>query len=208
MKVSFLLASLVLMIMIYPFLQGGGWNEVILQVLFTGTLLGGIYAISADKWDRAVSFALAMLTLATTWGAILSGTDSILLMGYVFSGVFYSFTIARILGYVLNAGQVDHQVIYAAISAYLLLGITWGIAYLTVDHLDAGAFIAPYKQGGVERGDLLYFSYVTLTTTGYGDIIARSSAARSLAVLESMTGVLYVAVMITRLVAVYHGRKG
>ncbi len=96
------------------------------------------------------------------------------------------------------------------ISAYLLLGLSWSFAYLLVAQLAPGAF---FLNNGTTTGhslhgaDAFYFSLITLSTVGYGDIIPVSNVARMLAAMEAITGSLFVAVLIARLVALYSSER-
>ncbi len=105
--------------------------------------------------------------------------------------------------------RVSAETICGAICVYLLLGLTWTAAYSILFTLQHGSFfVAPTHDanGVLTVLDLLYFSYVTLTALGYGDITPITSQARSLAFLEAVTGVLYLAVLISRLVGLYAAR--
>jgi hypothetical protein len=123
--------------------------------------------------------------------------------------VLIAFVVANLLRFVLRAPSVNAEVLCGSISAYLMLGIIWTIAYWLVDQLTPGAFAF---NSGVEgqsmRGfNAFYFSFITLSTVGYGDITPVSKVARMLAAMEAMTGLLYVAVLIARLVAIYSSPK-
>ena len=97
-----------------------------------------------------------------------------------------------------------------SISAYLMLGLIWPMAYWLVDQLTPGAFAFNATTGtkeSMEGFNAFYFSFVTLSTVGYGDITPVSKVARMLAAMEAMTGLLYVAVLIARLVGLYSTPK-
>ena len=123
--------------------------------------------------------------------------------------MFLIFLIGQFLRFILRAPRVNAEVLYAGISVYLLLGLVWTLAYLLVAALanpqhPAFAFNAgPASSQSMTGFTAYYFSFITLTTVGYGDITPVSNAARALAALEAMTGTLYVAVLISRLVALY-----
>jgi ion channel len=100
---------------------------------------------------------------------------------------------------------VDREHLYAGLSAYLLAGIFFGVLYWVIERTWAGSFALP-GAGGQSPWALtaaIYYSFVTLTTLGYGDIVPRSEVARGLAILEAVAGQLYLAVMIARLVSLY-----
>lgn len=115
---------------------------------------------------------------------------------------------------VLRAHQVDADEIYAAVTAYLLLGVWWASCYAFLDslHLDPPAFSQDLAARDAAHdiasnfGAALYYSYVTLTTLGYGDILPVHRIARSLATLEALTGQLYIAVVMARLITLYTSR--
>ena len=120
--------------------------------------------------------------------------------------IFLIFLIGQFLRFILRAPQVNAEVMYAGISVYLLLGMSWMLAYLLVAQLVPGSFAfnaGPASSQTMNGFNAYYFSFVTLTTVGYGDITPVSNGARALAAMEAMTGTLYVAVLISRLVALY-----
>jgi len=97
---------------------------------------------------------------------------------------------------------VTAQRVQGAVAAYLLLGLAWAAAYAFVAALAPGAFATARPESTHSRS-YLYFSFVTLTTLGYGDITPVHHAARSLAMLEALTGQLYPAILIARLVTLH-----
>jgi hypothetical protein len=122
-----------------------------------------------------------------------------------------AFVVANLLRFVLRAPSVNTEVLCASISAYLMLGLLWTVAYWLVAQVNPNAFAfnPPSATKQTMAGfDSFYFSFITLSTVGYGDITPVSRIARWLAAMEAMTGSLYVAVLIARLVALYRGGEG
>ena len=111
-----------------------------------------------------------------------------------------------ILRYVLTAGRVNSNVVFAAISVYLLIGIVFGIVFSWLAYVDPDVFTPPQV---VDTGDssLFYYSFVTLTTLGIGDISPVSEAVRALTVVEALMGQIYLVVLIARLVAMHIARR-
>src|SRR5262249_15153839 len=112
--------------------------------------------------------------------------------------------------FVLRAPSVTSEVLCASISAYLMLGLIWTLAYWLVDRLSPGgafAFNTNTGEHSINGFTRFYFSFVPLGTLGYRDITPGSKFARWLAAMEAMTGLLYVAVLIARLVALYSTPK-
>jgi hypothetical protein len=120
--------------------------------------------------------------------------------------VFLIFVVSRLLRFILRAPRVNSEVLCAGISGYLILGLLWIVAYMLVARAvpDAFAFnVGPASHASMDGFTAFYFSFATLTTVGYGDISPVANAARMLAVTEAVTGMFYVAVLISRLVALY-----
>jgi hypothetical protein len=116
---------------------------------------------------------------------------------------FYAYVVYRVLRFVGHSQSVNADTIYCGLSAYLLMGLMWSSVYALLEMLAPNSFnlsVDTQRHGGVQ---LIYFSFVTMTTLGYGDITPLSDRARSLAILQTVTGQLYLAVMIAWLVSRY-----
>src|SRR5262249_34101121 len=105
-----------------------------------------------------------------------------------------------VLAQTLRRGPITFHRILGAVAAYLLLGVIWAYAYSLVALLRPGAFSGPVSPADGPRA-WFYFSFVTLTTVGYGDVLPVHPVARSLATLEAVVGSLYLAILIARLVS-------
>jgi hypothetical protein len=114
------------------------------------------------------------------------------------------FAAAGALRFAMGATQVDAEHLYAALSAYLLAGIFFGLFYWVLEQIRPGTF---NTAGELTRMSALYFSFVTLATVGYGDIVPRTDVARGLAIVEGVGGQLFLAVMVARLVSLYGRRR-
>lgn len=104
------------------------------------------------------------------------------------------------LRFAMGATKVDAEHLYAALSAYLLAGICFGLLYWLVEQISPGAFAV---SGEFSQTSAIYFSFVTLATLGYGDIAPRADLARGLAIVEGVGGQLFLAVLVARLVSLY-----
>jgi hypothetical protein len=117
--------------------------------------------------------------------------------------VFLAFVVGRLLVFILCAPKVNSEVLCAGVSVYLLIGLVWSLGYRMLAP-DAFAFsVPPSSTHEMTRFNAFYFSFITLTTVGYGDITPVSPIARMLAVMEAMTGTLFLGVLIARLVSLY-----
>lgn len=104
------------------------------------------------------------------------------------------------LRFAMGARKVDAEHLYAALSAYLLAGICFGLLYWVLEQISSGTFAV---TGGFSQTSAIYFSFVTLATLGYGDIAPRADVARGLAIVEGVGGQLFLAVLVARLVSLY-----
>jgi len=120
------------------------------------------------------------------------------------------FVVVNLLRFILRVPSVTMEVLCASISAYLLFGLMWMMAYWLVDQLTPGgafSFNTNARTRSMDGFNAFYFSFITLSTVGYRDITPVSRIARWLAALEAMTGLLYVAILIARLVSLYSSPK-
>ncbi len=198
-----LLVSLVVLLALYPYLGRGQERTTLVRILFSVIPLAGVYAVSSSRWTLAIASLLAMPFLAYQWLPDTLGQTRSVQVFAAGALAFYAFTTITILAHVLRGPGISDDKLYGAISVYLLLGLTFAMAYGLMQAVDPGTFVADLQHdpdGRLNWSDLLYFSFVTLTTLGYGDITPVSDEARSLAFLEAATGVMYVAVLVARLV--------
>jgi Ion channel len=203
------LAALVLLLCATPFVEEMKVGRVVEVALATLVLCMGVLAVGGRRRTLTLAILLALPAVAGNW--LNHFWPAILPVQAVYASrlLFLAFVVAHLLGFILRAPRVNSEVLCAGISIYLLLGLIWAIAYMLVASLksDAFSFSVPPGSSHVMTGfNAVYFSYVTLTTVGYGDIAPVSSVARMLAMTESMGGTLFVGVLIARLVSLYSAR--
>ena len=205
-----LLVSLVLLIVLAPFLSEFTYGRLVESLLISFVLILATMTVGNRRWALAVAIILVTPALVARWlhhvhpGPLRAEI-------YAASGLaFVLFAVGNIFHFILRAPRVDLEVVCAGISGYLLLGIIWVLAYNIVWLHNPGAFaftVASPSGNTMEGFTAMYFSYVTLCTVGYGDIVPVTSAARMLAAVEAMTGTFYMAIMIARLVSLYSSRR-
>jgi hypothetical protein len=178
--------------------------------LFSLVLLAGVLAVADRKSVLVIALVLAVPAVGGRWMNHFRPDlcpPAVFLVGGL---VLVAFVVGHLLRFVLRAPSVNTEVLCASISAYLMLGLMWTIAYWLVDQLTPGGAFSFNTNGGarsINGFTGFYFSFVTLSTVGYGDITPVSRIARWLAAMEAMTGLLYVAVLIARLVSLYSSPK-
>ena len=204
------LIAVVLLFVVSPFVELIPGGNLIETVLITLVLVMGVLAVGRRRRTLVVAVILALPAFIGKWvnhfRPDLVPTEVFLVTGLLF----VIFVEAHLLGFILRAPRVNSEVLCAGISTYLLLGLSWSFAYLLVAQLAPDAF---FLNNGTTTGhslhgaDAFYFSLITLSTVGYGDIIPVSNVARMLAAMEAITGSLFVAVFIARLVALYSSER-
>lgn len=126
---------------------------------------------------------------------------------------FFAFTSIVLLRQALGASTVTADIIAGAVCVYLLLGVIWALVFSLIEQLLPGSFLvngspfAPDVAQSVLRSELLYLSFITLSTVGYGDVVPAVPSARAFAVLEALTGQLYLTVLVARLVGLHMARR-
>lgn len=119
---------------------------------------------------------------------------------------FFGLSVIALFSYLKNARTIDDGHLYTAVSIYLLLGMLWFALYSVVDVLSPGSIQHSASTVADRHAELLYFSLITLSTIGYGDVIPLSGEVRMLAALEGIAGVLYIAITVALLVSAYRPR--
>lgn len=225
-KYMLLLASLILILVLQPILRGGLLAQQVFNCLFVIMLAAALLAVSQQRRAFALGLLLGVPAIVLVWAAYLAGRpagsvgDVLALSRLGVDLLFLGLVAGCILHDVLGGERVTTDRLCGAISVYLLLGLIWALIYSTICYLDPNAFAgALFEHESFRDGELrhqafslaTYYSFVTLSTLGYGDVVPVAPAARVFAWLEAVTGQLYLAVLIARLVGLHivdAGRKG
>lgn len=200
------LISMLLLVVVTPFVEDLTHGAFVEALLLTFVLASSVAAVSDRRSTLVVAMSLGLLAIAGRWAhhfrpelcpaAIYLGA-ALALLGFV---------LVQYLRYILGAPVVTFVVLCASVSTYLILGLLWTLAYLLVASVQPQSFAfsgAPGTAGVMTGFNAFYFSFVTLSTVGYGDIVPVSKVARMLAAVEATTGTLFVAMLIARLVSMH-----
>jgi Ion channel len=205
-----LLITLGLLFIAAPLVEEIEGGELIVSGLFSLVLVAGVLAVADRKRVMVIAIVLAIPAIGGRWISHFR-PDLVHPAVFLVAGlVLVAFVVGNLLRFVLRAASVTVEVLCASISAYLMLGLLWTIAYWLVDQLTPGGAFSFNTNAGTRSMNGFtgfYFSFITLSTVGYGDITPVSRIARWLAAMEAMTGLLYVAVLIARLVSLYSAPK-
>jgi voltage-gated potassium channel len=198
-----LLASIVILLLLYPIFEEnavGQWTLISLTMLL---LIVGVYAVADTRLKLAAALVLAVIPIVTGWLSLVSPLNDVALVYNSSTLLFFVFVTIMVLISVLKSAIIQRDTIYGGICVYLLIGLTYGMGFFLIDTILPGSFY-PYPIDSINRmmtlSDHFYYSFYTLTTLGYGDVVPLTAAARTIAMFCVVSGVLYLAVLIAWLV--------
>src|SRR5690348_12264968 len=154
----------------------------------------------SGSWPLIIS-AITVIGSAAAFGAALTGTRAGLGAAEIWKTLVLLMTAVVVVRRVLAKRTVTIQSIYGALSAYLILGLMFAACFAAIQRLETSDFFADHEP--VNTQTLQYFSFTTLTTLGYGDFTAAHNGGRSIAVMEALTGQVFLATLVARLVSAY-----
>jgi hypothetical protein len=187
-----------------PLLETVGLSRNFLELLLAFNLFAAVIPLTGGTYGKiilAALVALISLRLGAQW--LRDPTVTMIVLGSWM--VLALLAAALALRFALRATAVDREHLYAAADAYVLAGLFLGVFYWVMDRAWPDALIVASERSEetLSLASCIYFSFVTLATLGYGDIVPRSEPARGLAVVEAVAGQLYLAVMIAHLVSLH-----
>ena len=193
-----LLIALGLLFVLAPLAHQGEYGRLAINFSLFGVIVFAVSLVYHQRWVLITAIALgipAVLRLGIydvlwiEWVSLIS------------SALFFAFVIVMMLRYLFTSKNIDLDIIYGAVCIYLLLGVVWEILYSLIEAFQPGSFST------TDEASLIYYSFVTLTTLGYGDIVPTSQIAKSLSTLEAATGQLYLTVLVARLVGMHIAQR-
>jgi hypothetical protein len=206
---TYLLLSLLFLIIIYPYCKDSGQiGRILLSIIYSIILIGGTYASSRSGRSIVFGVVLTIVGIGLQWIALETKTPlffRLLCLVYI---IFLVHTIGTVLRYLLTKGPVTADKLHGALAAYIMIAFLWAFIYSIIENFVPGSFNIPYTEITEPSlfYHLLYFSFTTLTTAGFGDITAITDQVRSLVIIEELAGVFFVAVLIARLAGLYPPR--
>lgn len=212
-RAHFLLAALLALFFLYPLLGESHVGAMALDVFVAASLLLTVRALKGtDQRVFRAAAVISALAIAAAAGSHLGGFTALLPIGHVLGFLFFLLTGFTLMRRTVVPGHVTENRICAAVCAYILIGLGWGLVFSFMEHLQPGAFLDP--AGGTHGAHavlagyphLTYYSFTTLTTLGFGDVVPASPLARSLSTLAAVGGQLYLAVLVARLVGLQSAR--
>ena len=201
-RFALLFYALLLAIFVPAVLEPGTVLHAAVLITLVVTLAAGLWAVAESRRQRLIGLAVLALSLALVSAYRVTDAVEIHVASIGAVTVFFVYVALRTLVFVLKARRVDANILYAAVSVYLLIGYVFGGLYHVVYLLGPESFAGPLDPSQAET-ELTYFSFVTLTTLGYGDIQPAHEVPRALAMIEALLGQLFLVILIARLVALH-----
>lgn len=205
-----LLIALLILMVVGPVFSGVAQGSLITRAALTLVLLAALDTLPRRGLMLAIAVVLVIVTLASTWMTMGEDSVSLAIIDHVTTILFLGFILATSAYRVLGAREATRDTIRGAICVYLLMGVLFATIYSLAEYLAPGS-IAIGDVHAIEASDcilggdgfhhLIFFSFVTQTTLGYGDIVPNSEEAQVLAAFQAIAGQLFVAITVGRLVA-------
>ena len=202
-----LLITELMLILGYPFTDGTAIRAEMFRLFAVLVFSAALYAVLGRGRVTVVAFLLGVPSIVIHVANAMRYWLSLQVAALTLGLLFLAFVTAVFIWTVVSAPSVTGDILAGAVAAYLLLGITYGLTYGLIAVVSPSSFRDTVEPGRVLRpSEFIFFSFVTLTTVGYGDIVPWGAHARSLVILESVTGIMYPAVLIGRLIGLHSSR--
>ncbi len=206
-----LLLWLFVYLLVNPFLSGVPHYRMIFPLLLTLVLFFAVFAIHKENNILALSVVLMAVSITLHWLGVFDIIRFSEWVGQIPLILYLAVLMYAFLKTIFSAKTVSFQIICATLCLYLIMGILWAQIYLLLETLAPGSFsgklLSPENPPWVQLEGFVYFSFVTLTTLGYGDITPQTQGAGALCQVEAVIGQFYIAVLVARLVSMYHSEK-
>jgi hypothetical protein len=206
-RYSILFATELALIFAEPFVAATSAGYTLFRVLASITFTAALYAVLGRGRLTIIAFVLGVPDIAINILRLFGYLGFLRTFSLVLGAVFLVFTTSVLVCTVISESAVTTETLIGGIAAYVLIGITFGFLYTLIEIFVPGSFrdmIQPARQ--VAPDALTYFSFTTLTTVSFGDIVPWGGHARVYAITESAIGILYPAVLIGKLVGL-HGKR-
>jgi hypothetical protein len=199
----FLLLALLALIVAGMFFSGSHYGHLILVIVNVSVFLTAVAAVGRSRLSFVIAVILVLPTLVFRFLALESSLLRYFALSWGLNAVFYLYVLVHLLHYVLRRDLMTSDKLYGSVAAYLLIAIFWAQLHGLIQYFYPGAYALGGTPKDLDTMDLIYFSFTGLTTAGFGDIAPVLIQSRFLTILEMVTGVMYVAILIARLIGIY-----
>lgn len=201
-RYRFLLIVLIGMIVVPTFFEGSGYQDFLSFSFRCAVMFAGIYAIQESarqlKWGLIAGTGLIFINL---FGVFESSARLNFYFSFIVYILFYSFVAYRLMSMILKTDSVTIGVLYASVNVYLLMGIIGAYLFMLIENATPGSLNNLSIEHLSNPSKFFYFSFITLSTLGYGDITPAIPSSQSVAMLLSTSGPLYLTILVALLVS-------
>lgn len=176
---------------------------VIINIFWMLFLVAGIVSLSKSKKETFLFVIFPIMFVVFNWITVFENSPFVLFADIFFTVATFVLLIVLVLKKVFEPGPITEYRVIGSIVVYMILANLWSVIYLFIYEQIPGAFqiTLPAFESNTLQANFLYFSYITITTTGFGEIVPLHPIARSLVQIEAIIGVLYPVILIGRLVS-------
>lgn len=179
----------------------------IFDMAISAIFIFAIYAIAEKIHQLIITICLAMPMFVSLWTRYFTDLEVLSVTGEICGIFFFGYSIYCIVNYLLKQRDVNRETIFAALVIYMLMAFMWARAYSLLEVLRPGSFGLPEGNVFENRVVYLYYSFVTITTLGYGDITPLTDKASGLSIVEAITGQFYLVVLVAWLVGMHVSKR-
>ncbi len=194
------MASIIVLLILSAVMQEAKFGYLFLNMASTIVFVLGVYTAGRNKRNVIILILLGLPWFLSEW-VFTKSPETIFA-----SMLFFLFITGTITDHILRSEEVSTDTLYGAVCVYLLLGLLWASIYGFLEYISPGIIFVTNNSDVVKHlttNEIIYYSYTTLTTLGYGDVTALTSEGRIASVLEAIVGQLFLAFLVARLVAIY-----
>lgn len=197
-----------LLLVVYPLLPDGLIGDAAVGALMLALIISGVLSLRGERKHIVVATVLGLIGVSAhlVYAMLTHASDAprAELVSACASVPFFGFVAWHSLRYASKHASLTDDRLLAAASSYLLLGLAWSGVHACFTLIDPSSYSSP-GEGELDWGELVYFSYITLTTLGYGDVTPRTEPAQAAATIEAITGVFFLGFLVARMLAAPQG---
>ena len=194
-------------LMVGPFISDYHKLRYLFDLVVSVIFISAIFAIVEKIHQLLITVCLAVPMLVAMWSSYFFELRALAVVGQICGILFFAYTIIHIFKHIFKQEAVTKETIFAALVIYMLMAYMWGRIYSLLEMLQPGSFSMPEGHFFGDRLIFLYYSFVTITTLGYGDITPLTDKASALSIIEAISGQIYLVVLVAWLVGMYVSRK-
>jgi hypothetical protein len=202
-----LLVLILATIVLTPFLDFFIETRILMDICLTAVFIFIIFAIRYKRSHLIIGTILVLPLILSTWSYYFYDYHQISVLTSIFGALFFGYAVIIILRIIARSTDITRETIFSAVVAYLLIALMWAFLYMILELVAPGSFAISDQDIRKETMRFEYFSFVTITTLGYGDVTPLTNRASALALLEALIGQIYLVVLVAWLVGMFVSHK-